>query len=398
MRMAKKLMLLGTYAAVLLLVVSTSYFLSPAEEPAEDTDIVGTWNLISREAIGSHGYDRTVDQKFSLEVTEKYGNIFTATSQGVAFTGVRVGDNVVFEYRYGNTAWITADGRISSDGILTTYETHYYTEDYWFISVSKYSKTDEPPNTAHITPKQGQSSWTLREGNSHNYDGMAKSYPLKGANLLIRMPEGNLFKAEMQQQVNDADGNAVVTTRLMSGAFVDDTDDVITAFLIDESGKIWVLTIQNGLATLRTIVISEYYSPEKTLVVTERAYFNGIKPSVPTPPNMKGTWTANGAAGRWSDGSNASQSGTIETIYREQTGYVFIGETPAASLPEVGYLVYSPHAYNGWIVHVGTDLGGGDYKTGCAFLNGNEMIMVEFTWDDVKKVNGVMVYEFKKIA
>jgi len=392
MNAKKKVMILGTYAAIMLVVISCSYLLDPADNNIEDPDLVGTWALVSKESMDNGpSYSRTTyDSNYDIEITETYGNIFTARTQGVDFSGIQIEHMVMFEYRYGETAWVRASGNII-DGILVMYEMHYYTDDYWFVSISKYSKDDKRPDPPHNMPPFKYDPWMLREGYSHYFDIVSgpEEYALEGRTFYISGGQGNIFRAEMQQ---GADGSIV--TRHMNGIFTSITDNARTAIMLDESGKVWTLSIHNDLVTLRTIVISEYVATDP-MVVTERKYFNGITPHVDTAPDMTGTWNATIVMGI-QNGIYTVPSGPITTIYTDQFGYVFIGSTPASSLPEVGYVVYDPNAHNGWLVRIGTDLGGGEYKEGYAFLNDDatKMTMVEFTWDGI--TNGVMVYEFVK--
>ena len=393
MNTKKKIMILGTYAAIMLAIMSCSYLLEPADNHIEDPDMLGMWTLVSKESMDNGpSYSRTTyDSGYDIEVTGTYGNIFTAKTQGVEFSGVHIEHTIMFEYRYGETAWVRANGSIV-DGILVMYEMHYYTDDYWFVSISKYSKDDKRPDAPHNMPPFKYDPWMLREGYSHYYDIVSgpAEYELEGRTFYISGGQGNIFRAEMQQ---GADGSIV--TRHMNGIFTSISDNARTAILLDESGKVWTLSIHNDLVTLRTIVISEYEAT-KPMVVTERKYFNGITPAVDPAPDMVGIWNSDGATGRLGDKTDKGLAGTVTTIYTDQFGYVFIGSTPASSLPEVGYVVYDPDAHNGWLVRIGTDMGSGEYKEGYAFLNedATKMTMVEFTWDGTK--NGVMVYEFTK--
>ena len=396
MNTRKKVMILGTYAAIMLVIVSCSYLLVPADNGTDDPPLTGTWHLVSKEAMDNNQfYTRSIDPKYDITVTKEYGNIFTAETQGVLFSGVHADGNIMFEYRYDDTVWIRASGNMVN-GMLIMYEMHFYSDDYWFVSISKYSKDGKGMGPAPNTPAVIHEPWTLREGNSHYWLITAtggdtpgpQEYALDGGTFYISNTRGNIFRAEMEQGASGS-----IVTRYMNGIFTGESKNVSTALLLDESGKMWTLSILNGVVTLRAIVTSEYKSYEP-MVVAERRYYDGIPHSAPDAPDMTGTWTADGATGRRGDGTDISRTDSIVTEYHNQYGYVFIGETAAASLPEAGYLTYDPTAYNGWSLRVGTDLGSGEFKDGCAFLNEDfkKMTMVLFTYDGTH--NGVMIYEF----
>lgn len=390
-----KIIAIAVYAAVMLIIVSCSYLMEPSGDD-DDDQIVGTWHLVSKESLDQdQKYSRAIDEKYDIEVTAEYGYAFTAKTQGVEFTGIKVNGMVMFEYRHGDDAWIRADGRLEN-GILVMYETHYYNQDSWFVSISKYSKTNEKMKIALPDSPDVQTVWNLQDGRSHYYDGGSVEYELDGKRFFISNMWGNLFRAEMQQEV---DGE--VMTRLMNGVFISSFDDIHIAYLIDTSGKMWTLSIQDGLATLRSIVISEHAEGEgddmvflDVMVVVERTYYDTIPPEIPEAPYMVGTWTADGASGRYGDGSEMTWDESITIEYLWQEGYVFTGETVYldVTLPEAGYIVYDKNAYNGWIVRIGTDTDG-TFREGYVFMvNDDEMIMLEFVYDD--GLNGVVTYTF----
>ena len=389
MKVSGKTFALGVFAVALLVVVSCSYLLEPSEENTE-TDIVGTWYLVSCESLDqSQRYNRTVDSKYNLTVNDYADNMFTAEAQGVEFCGVMIGNTVVFEYRYGTIAWVRADGSMVN-GMLVMYETHYYGENHWFVSISKYSKKDVK---IKVTPSQNPSvgtSWNLQDGQSNYYDDTEadfnNGYSLQGKRFFISGMWGNLFRAEIQQDVG-----GVITTRLMNGVFVSSFDDVKIAFLIDTSGKMWTLTIQNDLAVLRAILMSDSLNK---MVVTQRTYFDGIPPAVPDAPDMTGEWISDGYTGREGNGSEISDATEVKMEYLWQNEYVFTGVTHVSNLPEAGYAIYDPNAYNGWLIRIGTDISG-DFKEGYVFLDDDDtMTLIEFNYASGK--NSVRFYSFSR--
>lgn len=394
MKKNTKIVIVSVYAVVLLCIVSASYLMEPSGGN-EDTELSGMWYLTSRESLDQdQSYSRNIDSKYDIDIVEKDNGMFTARSQNVEFCGISLNGSIVFEYRYGDSTWIRADGNISN-GKMKLYETHFYGEGDWFVAISIYSKKDVPlkeysDDMAHI-----QSTWNLQSGTSHLYDAGEVDneigYDLAGKRFFISSRHGALFRAEMQQEVDDG-GDVHIITRLMNGVFISDS----IAFLLDESGKMWTLSVQNGLAVLRAIVLSEHDGFEGKMVVTQRTYYNGIPPAVPDAPDMLGEWTATGAAGMNGDGSDASRTDTVTIDYKWQDGYIFTGESTSGliSMNEAGYIVYYPDAIsNQFMIRLGTDLSG-SFREGYAFLNddGDEMILVEFIYDGVK--NGIVQYVF----
>ena len=396
------------FAVILLVILSTSYLLEPTDDTDNDPDFVGTWHLVANESLDqSQRYNRDIDPKFNIIVKEEFGRVFTAESQGLEFCGVRSEKDVMFEYRYGDDAWIRANGSIIK-GMLILYETHYYNEDHWFVSISTYSKNDSKHNTSLSKSPDVQMKWNLRSGESHYFDGDAKGYELDGKRFFISGMWGDLFRAEMQQQVTEdvlVDGVltpvTTVTTRLMNGVFVSDHNGVYIAFMLDSSGKMWTLSIQDDLAVLRAVLISDNIS---AMVVTQRTYFDGIPPAVPDAPDMEGTWISNGSTSRYGDGTVSEEPGVIDITYEWQEGYLFTGTITfpddPTPLPAAGYAVYDPTAQNGWLIRLGTDQTGigGEFKEGYGFLSedGRSMTAVGFIYDKATGMNGVVFYEFVK--
>jgi hypothetical protein len=395
--------LVSVYAVILLAIVSCSYLMEPTDEYEQNPDLVGTWYPVSTESLDqSQRYNREIDLHYKIIVKEALGEVFIAESQGVEFCGVRIDDSIMFEYRFGEETWIRANGSIVN-GMLVMYETHYYNAKNWFVSVSEYSKNPSRQGTTHSGTNTAQMSWQLNNGWSHYYDGAPEKYDLQGDRLLIHMSQGRVFRAEMQQEVGGPSPGdpKVVTTRLMNGVFVSEHDGIRTAFMIDSSGKMWTLTIQDRLAVLRAIVISDSMA---RMVITQRVYFDTIPPAIPDAPDMTGTWISNGSESTYGDGSTDSTTEAINITYNWQGGYLFTGtiKFPSeAALPEGGYVAYDPTAYNGWLIRLGTDQtipGKPEFKEGYGFISEDHQSMtaVGFIYDPITGTNGVVLYKFVK--
>ena len=396
----RSIALVSVYAVILLAVVSCSYLLEPVDDREQNPDLVGTWHLVANESLDqSQRYNRDIAARYNIIIKDEIGNVFTAESQGVEFCGVKMNDLIMFEYRFGEDTWIRGNGSIVN-GILVMYETHYYNEDNWFVSVSKYSK-DPAKLSVSLSPSPDvQRKWDLRDGQSHYFlGGSPEGYDLQGRRFFISGMWGDIFRAEMQQQTL-VGGDIVVTTRLMNGVFVSEHDGVRTAFMLDSSGKMWTLSIQDGLAVLRAIVISDSID---TMVVTQRIYYDGIPPAIPDAPDMDGVWTSDGSSSIYGDGTTATAAGDIVIEYLWQEDYLFTGTidfpvtmTPSGILPAAGYVAYDPTAHNGWLIRLGTDLGSSEFKEGYGFLSddGGSMTAVGFIYEGGK--NGVVFYEFVK--
>ena len=400
--------LVSVYAVILLAIVSCSYLLEPADDHEQDPDLIGTWYLVANESLDQNQrYNRDIDPKYNITVKDEIGNVFTAESQGIEFCGVRMDGLIMFEYRFGEDTWIRGNGSIVN-GLLVMYETHYYNDDNWFVSMSKYSKNPERLGVSLSPSPDVQRKWDLRDGQSHYYlSGSPEGYDLQGRRFFISGMWGDIFRAEMQQQVavpvtTENPTGIEVTTRLMNGIFVSEHDGIRTAFMLDSSGKMWTLTIQDGLAVLRAIVISDSIS---TMVVTQRIYFDGIPPAIPDAPDMEGTWTSDGSSSVYGDGTTATAAGNIVIEYKWQEEYLFTGTidfpptmTPSGTLPAAGYVAYDQTAYNGWLIRLGTDLGSSEFKEGYGFLSadGSSMTAVGFIYDPADGKNGVVFYEFVK--
>ena len=403
----RSIALVSVYAVILLAIVSCSYLLEPVDEHEQDPELTGTWYLVANESLDqSQRYNRDINAKRNIIIKEELGNVFTAESQGIEFCGVKMNKSIMFEYRFGDDTWIRGNGSIIN-GNLVMYETHYYNGDNWFVAVSEYSKDPARLNVTLDPSPDIQRKWDLRDGQSHYYlSGSPEGYDLQGRRFFISGMWGDIFRAEMQQQVAvpvtaENPTGIEVTTRLMNGVFVSEHDGVRTAFMLDSSGKMWTLTIQEDLAVLRAIVISDSIA---TMVVTQRVYFDNIPPAIPDAPDMEGAWTSDGSSSTYGDGTTVTAAGDIVIEYLWQENYLFTGTidfpvtmTPSGILPAAGYVAYDPTAYNGWLIRLGTDLGSSEFKEGYGFLSadGGSMTAVGFIYEGGK--NGVVFYEFVKL-